>query len=223
MYVVEMRDYSEQDKEHLGRVRLLEDTDGDGRFDRATVFAEKLSWPTAIACWDGGVFVGAAPDIYYLKDHRRRRQGRRTAAGVHRLLAQQRAGAVEQLPVGARQSHSRRDQHQRRTDSPAGRSRLQALVAGRARFLVRSPHAGRACRERRCAARHDVRRLGAQVRLLQQRPYPDGDVRGSLPGAQSQRGRAGERGRALPPTARRPRCFAPVPSSPGASCARGCA
>ncbi len=68
MYVVEMIDYSEQDKEFLGAVRLLEDTDQDGRFDRSTVFADKLSWPTAIACYDGGVFVGAAPDILYLKD-----------------------------------------------------------------------------------------------------------------------------------------------------------
>src|SRR6516162_10279441 len=68
MYVVEMIDYSEQDKEFLGTVRLLEDTDQDGRFDRSTVFADKLSWPTAIACYDGGVFVGAAPDIFYLKD-----------------------------------------------------------------------------------------------------------------------------------------------------------
>jgi len=68
MYVVEMIDYSEQDKEFLGAVRLLEDTDGDGRFDKSTLFADKLSWPTAIACYDGGVFVGAAPDIIYLKD-----------------------------------------------------------------------------------------------------------------------------------------------------------
>ncbi|HLJ11566.1 MAG TPA: PVC-type heme-binding CxxCH protein [Planctomycetaceae bacterium] len=68
MYVVEMIDYSEQDKEFLGRVQLLEDTDADGRFDKHTVFADKLSWPTAIACYDGGVFVGAAPDIFYLKD-----------------------------------------------------------------------------------------------------------------------------------------------------------
>jgi putative membrane-bound dehydrogenase-like protein len=68
MYVVEMIDYSEQDKEFLGTVRLLEDTNGDGHFDKSTAFAEKLSWPTAITCYDGGVFVGAAPDIFYLKD-----------------------------------------------------------------------------------------------------------------------------------------------------------
>jgi putative membrane-bound dehydrogenase-like protein len=68
LYVVEMRDYSEQDKDRLGRVRLLEDADGDGKFDKATMFVEGLSWPTAVACWDGGIFVGAAPDIYYLKD-----------------------------------------------------------------------------------------------------------------------------------------------------------
>ncbi len=68
MYVVEMRDYSEQDKEALGTLRLLEDADADGRFEKSTIFADKLSWPTAAICWDGGLFVGAAPDIFYLKD-----------------------------------------------------------------------------------------------------------------------------------------------------------
>ncbi len=68
MYVVEMIDYSERRDEQLGRIKLLEDTDGDGKFDKATVFADRLPWPTAIACYDGGVFVGATPDILYLKD-----------------------------------------------------------------------------------------------------------------------------------------------------------
>ena len=63
-----MRDYSEQDKERLGRVRRLTDEDGDGRFDRSTVFVDGLSWPTAVACYDGGVFIGNAPDILYCKD-----------------------------------------------------------------------------------------------------------------------------------------------------------
>ncbi len=68
MFVAEMIDYSEQDKEFLGTIQLLEDTDDDGRYDKTTVYADKLSWPTAVFYWDGGVFVGAAPDIWYLKD-----------------------------------------------------------------------------------------------------------------------------------------------------------
>jgi putative membrane-bound dehydrogenase-like protein len=68
LYVVEMRDYSERREEKLGRVKLLEDTDGDGSYDRATVFVEGLPWPTGITCWDGGVFVLASPDLLYFKD-----------------------------------------------------------------------------------------------------------------------------------------------------------
>ncbi|HEY3392437.1 MAG TPA: PVC-type heme-binding CxxCH protein [Lacipirellulaceae bacterium] len=68
IYVVEMRDYSEQDKERLGRVRLLSDEDGDGKFDTSRVFVEGLSWPTALTCYNGGVFIGSAPDILYCKD-----------------------------------------------------------------------------------------------------------------------------------------------------------
>ena len=37
-------------------------------FDEAHVFADKLSWPTGIAVWKGGVFVAATPDIWYLRD-----------------------------------------------------------------------------------------------------------------------------------------------------------
>ncbi len=68
LLVVEMRGYSEQPDQRLSRVRLLEDTDADGRFDKSTVFVDGLSWPTAVACYDGGVFVGDAPDIWYFKD-----------------------------------------------------------------------------------------------------------------------------------------------------------
>ncbi len=68
LYVVEMRGYSEQENDFLGQIRVLEDADGDGHFDKSHVFADKLSWPTAILYYDGGVFVAAAPHIYYLKD-----------------------------------------------------------------------------------------------------------------------------------------------------------
>ena len=66
LYVVEMTDYP--DHRHLGRIRLLESSRGDGNFDRSTVFAEGLSWPAGIMCYGGGVFVSCPPDILFLKD-----------------------------------------------------------------------------------------------------------------------------------------------------------
>jgi putative membrane-bound dehydrogenase-like protein len=70
LFVVEMIDYSERReiKPHLGRIRLLEDTHGTGVFDKSSVFADNLPWPTAVFCYNGGIFVGATPDILYLKD-----------------------------------------------------------------------------------------------------------------------------------------------------------
>ena len=70
LFVVEMRDYPERRNEtpHLGRIRLLQDTDGDGRLDKSTIYVDDLPWPTAVICWNGGVFVGATPDILYCKD-----------------------------------------------------------------------------------------------------------------------------------------------------------
>jgi putative membrane-bound dehydrogenase-like protein len=68
MYVVEMRDYSEKDKDFLGRIRLLTDKDNDGKYETSKVFLDKLSWPTAVICYNGGVFVGDPPDIIYAKD-----------------------------------------------------------------------------------------------------------------------------------------------------------
>lgn len=80
LYVVEMNDYPYTDKSTdkpnvertndlpIGKVRLLEDTDDDGVFDKGTVFARDLSWPTGIAVYRGGVFVAATPDVWYLKD-----------------------------------------------------------------------------------------------------------------------------------------------------------
>jgi putative membrane-bound dehydrogenase-like protein len=68
MFVIEMRDYSERRDERLGRVRLLEDTDGDGKFDKSTIFTEGLPWPTALCWFNGGLFVGSTPDLWYFKD-----------------------------------------------------------------------------------------------------------------------------------------------------------
>jgi putative membrane-bound dehydrogenase-like protein len=71
LYVVEYPEYnqyaSKQPQGH-GRVRLLEDTHGDGVYDKSTIFLDNLDSPTAVCCYDGGVFVGAAPNILYAKD-----------------------------------------------------------------------------------------------------------------------------------------------------------
>jgi putative membrane-bound dehydrogenase-like protein len=70
-YVAEMPEYNQYANPNWkgrGAVKLLEDVDGDGRFDRSTVFLDEVDSPTALACWDGGVFVGSVPHILYCKD-----------------------------------------------------------------------------------------------------------------------------------------------------------
>ncbi len=51
-----------------GTIRMLEDTNNDGVCDKSTVYLDDLKYPTAIACWDGGLFVGDAPDLLFVKD-----------------------------------------------------------------------------------------------------------------------------------------------------------
>jgi glucose/arabinose dehydrogenase len=48
--------------------QLLEDTDGDGRYDKQTLFADGLSFPTGLLTWRDGVIVTAAPEILFLRD-----------------------------------------------------------------------------------------------------------------------------------------------------------
>src|SRR6516162_1129695 len=50
------------------RIVLCEDTDGDGKADKVTVFADKLSIPTSLTFANGGVIVHQAPDTLFLKD-----------------------------------------------------------------------------------------------------------------------------------------------------------
>ena len=50
------------------RVKILEDTDGDGKADKFTVFAEGLNIPSGIAVGHGGVWVANSPDILFMQD-----------------------------------------------------------------------------------------------------------------------------------------------------------
>ncbi len=71
LWVVEMVDYPlglDGKGKPGGRLRVLEDTDGDGRYDKSTLFAEGLNFPTGLLTWRDGVLVTAAPEILFLED-----------------------------------------------------------------------------------------------------------------------------------------------------------
>ncbi len=69
-YVVEMPDYpfEVEPGKGKGRIRILKDTNGDGRVDKSVIYAENVTEATSIMPWKGGLIVTAAPDILYLKD-----------------------------------------------------------------------------------------------------------------------------------------------------------
>ena len=52
----------------VGRVRVLDEPDEAGVFQVSSVYADGLPRASALACYHGGVFVAAAPNILYLKD-----------------------------------------------------------------------------------------------------------------------------------------------------------
>lgn len=73
LYVCEMRGYMPDlegagEKEPTGRVSLLEDTDGDGRMDKATAFLDKVVMPRAVMAVNGGALIAVPPNLFFCKD-----------------------------------------------------------------------------------------------------------------------------------------------------------
>lgn len=72
LWVLETIDYPNTVREEDGvgddRLKILEDTDGDGRADKTTVFADSLNIPTSLVFANGGVVVSQAPHFLFLKD-----------------------------------------------------------------------------------------------------------------------------------------------------------
>ncbi len=71
MWVVEMRDYPSlpaADAVPRGRIRILEDRDGNGFFETATTFADELMFPTGVQPWKNGAIVTVAGAIIFLAD-----------------------------------------------------------------------------------------------------------------------------------------------------------
>ncbi|MEM7391335.1 MAG: PVC-type heme-binding CxxCH protein, partial [Verrucomicrobiota bacterium] len=70
-WVAESMDYPnnlQKNGEGNDAIKILEDTDGDGRADRVTVFADGLSIPTGLVFARGGLVVAMAPHMMFFKD-----------------------------------------------------------------------------------------------------------------------------------------------------------
>ncbi len=71
LWVVEMRDYPlgiDGKGKPGGVVKVLEDADGDGRYEKATTFLEGVGFPSSVMPWRKGVLIAAAPDLIYAED-----------------------------------------------------------------------------------------------------------------------------------------------------------
>lgn len=76
LFVCEMRGYPNEGVGTgaitSGRVRMLEDKDGDGVYETSSLVADGLRFPTGVMPWRGGLIVANAPDLLYIKDGKRR-------------------------------------------------------------------------------------------------------------------------------------------------------
>ncbi len=72
LWVCETSDYphgvKEDQQQGNDRIKICEDTDGDGKADKFTVFADHLNIPTSLVFANGGVIVAQAPNFVFLKD-----------------------------------------------------------------------------------------------------------------------------------------------------------
>src|SRR5690606_12488838 len=55
-------------EERPHRVLRLRDTDGDGRFDESSVFADRMMFPEGVMYHQGSIYVAAPPQIWKLTD-----------------------------------------------------------------------------------------------------------------------------------------------------------
>ena len=129
MWVVEMLGYMNDIQatgEHnpLGRVVVLEDTNGDGRMDKRTVFADGLVLPRALKVLDHGVLVGEPPNLWLMKDTNGdlKADTKELVTNAYGRLDANVEHNANSAAVGARQL----DLHLRGGSAPAARSRQGA-------------------------------------------------------------------------------------------------
>ena len=188
-------------------MRSLEDTDGDGRYDKSTVFLDDLGFPTGVLPWRNGILVTCAPDILYAEDTDGDGKADKREVLYQRLRRGQSAASRERAEVGPRRLAVLRP---RRRESAARSSCVK--TGGRANangrdFRIRPDTGELDPQSGPIAVRPQPRRLGQLVRLHQQRP--DVPVRAGRPLPAPQPARAGGQRQAWTCRSRpaRPRCF----------------
>ena len=72
LYVTDSGGMTERAEKQLAekphRIRRLEDVDGDGRYDKSTLFADKMMFPEGCLWYEGSLYVAAPPEIWKLTD-----------------------------------------------------------------------------------------------------------------------------------------------------------
>jgi glucose/arabinose dehydrogenase len=128
LFVAEMRGYPNAGVAtgdiHSGKIKLLEDRDGDGFYETSRTFAEGLRFPTSVMPWKGGLLVAIAPDIVYFEDTsgKGKADRHRTPHPLHRLRPGQHPAAYQRLAVGSGQLGLWLCRLQRRHDSLRGKT-----------------------------------------------------------------------------------------------------
>ena len=157
------------EREPIGRISVLEDTNDDGQMDKRTVFLDGLVLPRALKVLDRGVLVGEPPNLWLAARHQRRPASADTKELVTDTLRparRQRRAQRQQPALGARQL----DAHVRGRHLPAaeerhvrGRARRSRAASGARRRTT--PAASTATRtSRRCTSTSCRRRTSRATR-----------------------------------------------------------
>ena len=187
-WVVEARDYPHglvnEGEPGQADIKICEDTDGDGKADKFTIFADKLNLATSLVFVNGGIMVSEARHMLFLKDTDRRRQGRCAPGHSPGLGHRRHARDAEQSRPRLRQLALRRGgllelPRQRRRQGPPVRPGRVSFQSGWLRagipLPVQQQHLGlRPERLRRCL-RLDGQRQPDLLRLSA-RPHPEPDA-----------------------------------------------
>ena len=179
MFVVEMHDYPFSHeptklnpkgggKVGAGIVRMLEDTDGDGRMDQSWKFATGISWPLSVTPFKGGVFVLAPPKLWYFKDT----DGDHIADIKDVVLDGFNRDNVQALANNLKWGLDHRIYCAGATNpSVLTREGREVLKLGRIDFSFDPQTIELRPRDRRRAVRAELRRLGSAVRVLEQQSH----------------------------------------------------